>query len=256
MIYGLYLSATGVMNNSYRQDVIANNLANAQTTGFKRDLTEFRERATADVEQLDKSQWSNPLYDNLGGGNYAMPTSIDCSNGATEATGNNLDVSIGGSGYFSVMGTDGNQRLTRNGQFAIDNTGALVMANQAGVRVLDQGGKPIMLDGTQRAQTYISPDGTVTQNNQAVGKIGVFNVADSSKLRKDGATMFDGIDPSDLTVSNSPLKSESIENANVDPATEMAQLMESQRELEANANMIRTQDQTLDKLVNSVGKVS
>jgi flagellar basal-body rod protein FlgF len=256
MIYGMYLSATGVMTNTYRQDVIANNLANAQTAGFKRDLSLFRQRPTADVEQIDKAGWGSSLLDGVGGGTYAMPTAIDTSNGPMEDTGNSLDVAIQGSGYFSVQDGNGNQRLTRNGQFAIDNTGALVLANGQGQRVLDTAGKPILLDPTARGTTYIAQDGTINQANQPVARLGVFNVPDPAKLKKEGGTLFSGVDSADLQTSNSPVRSEVIEDANVDPATEMAQLMDAQRQLEANANMIRTQDQTLDKLVNSVGKIS
>ncbi len=255
MLYGLYLSATGVMTNSYRQDVIANNLANAQTIGFKRDLAFFRERPTAFQEMPGESDSTDPLLENIGGGTLAMPTSVDTSPGELEQTSNNLDVAVTGSGYFAVD-DNGKQMLTRNGRFMIDNNGYLILANSHGQKVLDPSGKAIRLDGTVRDVTSIAQDGQITQKGQAAGRIGLFDVPDPSQLHKEGGTLLAGPDISQLSPSNSPLRSEWIENANVDPATEMAALMDTQRQLEANANMIRYQDQTLGELVNSVGKIS
>ena len=87
------------------------------------------------------------------------------------------------------------------------------------------------------------------------GKSAVFDVPDPGKLKKEGGTLMSGASLNQLKPSTSQLHSESIENSNVDPATEMAALMDTQRQLEANANMIRYQDQTLGELVNTVGKI-
>ena len=255
MIYGLYESATGVMMNSYRQDVIANNLANAQTAGFKKDLTVFKQRLTASQEQLGKTSWSDPLLDNLGGGAFAMPSTFDNSPGTMEPTGNSLDAGINGTGYFAVD-DNGQQRLTRNGSFQLDNTGTLILANGSGQKVLDGSGNPIVLNPAARDATTIANDGTVNQLGQPVAKLGVFDVQDPSKLKKEGGTLLSGASFDQLTPSTSQLVTGTVEDSNVDPSTEMASLMETQRQLEANANMIHYQDQTLDKLVNQVGKIS
>src|SRR4051812_9018316 len=155
MLYGLYLSATGVMTNSYRQDVIANNLANAETVGFKKDMALFKERLTAAQEMRKGSSWTDPLMENIGGGTFATPTTVDTTQGELDHTGGNLDVAIEGNGYFAVD-DKGERRLTRNGQFMIDRTGNLILSNGRGQRVLDQSGKPIVIDGTLRDQTSIS----------------------------------------------------------------------------------------------------
>ena len=81
------------------------------------------------------------------------------------------------------------------------------------------------------------------------------DVANPALLRNAGNTMLDYPDPAGLSASASRVRNGFLERANVDPATEMAALMDTQRQLEANANMIHYQDQTLDKLVNSVGKI-
>ena len=250
MLYGLYLSATGIMTSSHRQDVVANNLANSESVGFKRDVPTFRERLTEAAESR-KPGMSNKMLEMLGGGILAMPTRVDSRQGEIEPTGNPLDVAIEGDGYFAVI-DKGESRLTRNGQFAVNRKGELILSNEDGQSVLDPKGKPIVL--APGLPTSIANDGTITQAGQPVGQVGLFNVADPRQLVKRGGTMLSHPDQ-ELKPATGMLKSEFVERANVDPATELAELMETQRQLEANANMIRYQDQTLGRLVNEVGKI-
>ena len=107
MQYGLYLSAAGVITSSYRQDVISNNIANAETTGFKRDLATFEQRPMADQTDPLKASFSSKLLDKIGGGTFASPTYIDASQGMIEPTNNDLDAAIEGNGYFEVTGRNG-----------------------------------------------------------------------------------------------------------------------------------------------------
>ena len=253
MIYGLYLSAGGVQTNAYRQDVIANNLANSETVGFKKDLATFRQRATATAEHPEAG-YSNPLLDRIGGGTLADPTLIDTSQGPIEPTGDPLSAAISGPGYFTVDDR-GQPRLTRNGQFIIRPDGTLCLSAADNPPVLGEGGHVIKLDGSQRGQTAIAQDGTISQNGVAVARLNIVDAPNLAALRNEGGTLFSYHDPAGVVASGSVVKGEFLERANVDPATEMAALMDAQRQLEANANMIRYQDQTLDKLVNSVGKI-
>jgi len=254
MIYGLYLSASGVMANSYRQDVFANNLANAETTAFKRDVPLFQQRLVEAQANRSKASWSNPLLENLSGGILASPTAVDHQQGEVESTGNPLDVALQGSGMFQVQDAQGQKHLTRDGQFMVDRTGALILANSTGNRVLDQSGAPITIDPAQAVA--ISRDGIVSQNSAEVARLGLFDVPDRSKLTKSGNNLLDHPDINQLQPSrDTTLRTQFVERANVDAATELTQLMDAQRSLEANANMIRYQDQMLGKLVNEVGKI-
>jgi flagellar basal body rod protein FlgG len=256
MIYGLYLSAAGVMTNSYRQDVIANNIANSETVGFKKDLALFDQRLTeAQQRRLAASgplNPSHPLLEKLGGGLLAHPTSVDTAQGELEPTGSPLDVAIEGDGYFAVDAA-GETRLTRNGQFAVDSAGHLVLSNARGERVLDGDKQPIQLE--PGGNVWVAKDGTVTQHGRPVARVGVFDVADRSKLTKRGGTLMSFGEQELRPATTATLHNEAVERANVDPATELSALMDTQRQLEANANMIRYQDQTLAKLVNEVGKL-
>jgi flagellar basal-body rod protein FlgF len=250
MLYGLYQSATGVITSSYKQDVVANNLANSESVGFKRDIASFRQRLT-EAQERGRPGLSNKLLENLGGGTFAHQTLVDARQGELEPTGNALDVAIEGDGYFAVVDR-GQSRLTRNGQFAVDRQGRLILSNGEGQAVLDPKGKPIELQ--PGLPTTIAGDGTITQAGQIAGRIGVFDVADRTKLLKQGGTLLSHPEQQ-LRPAEGVLRSEYVERANVDPATELADLMEAQRQLEANANMIRYQDQTLGRLVNEVGKI-
>lgn len=250
MLYGLYLSATGVITSSHRQDVVANNLANSESVGFKRDVATFRQRLT-EASARGTPGLSNPMLEMLGGGTFAQPTLVDSRQGELEPTGNPMDVAIQGDGYFAVIDR-GQSRLTRNGQFVVDRKGRLTLSNGEGQPVLDPKGKPITL--APGLPTSISNDGVITQAGQLAGRIGVFDVPERSKLIKQGGTLLSHPGQT-LVPATGTLRSEFVERANVDPATELADLMDAQRQLEANANMIRYQDQTLGRLVNEVGKI-
>jgi flagellar basal-body rod protein FlgG len=253
MIYGLYLSATGVLTNSYRQDVISNNLANSETVGYKKNIALFQERLTEVQAQRNPSA-SSSLLENIGGGTLCAPTEIDTTQGELETTGNKLDVAITGDGYFGVQDANG-IKLTRNGSFSLDRKGNLILSN-TGNMVLDQDRKPITLDPTQRSLIELGSDGQMTVAGKQVAKLGLFSVPDRQQLIKQGGTLMSYSDPNKITPSKATVVGGALERANVDPATELTTLMDAQRQLEANANMIRYQDTTLNRLVNDVGKVA
>ncbi|HSU65431.1 MAG TPA: flagellar basal-body rod protein FlgF [Tepidisphaeraceae bacterium] len=251
MIYGLYLSATGIMTNSYRQDVVANNLANAETTGFKRDIPVFRQRLMAAQENRTPGSWSDPSLDGLGGGLLTESNHTDFEQGGMEQTGSPLDVAIQGNGFFAVN-EKGKTLLTRDGRLQLDRSGALILTS--GQPVLDVKGQPITIS-PNATNTVINTTGQILQDGQVAAQLGVFDVPDSSKLTKLGNGLFQSPDPIAPTT-NATLRSEYLESSNVDPTTELADLMDTQRQLEANANMIHTQDSTLQLLVTNVGKIS
>ncbi|MCY2954178.1 MAG: flagellar basal body protein [Planctomycetota bacterium] len=193
MIYGLYLSATGVLANSYRQDVIANNLANAETVGFKRDLAVFQEQRTeARLRGLSPAMYSNRVLEGIGGG---------------------IKVQM----------------------------------------VLDDKGSPIKLP--PGGVSSIERDGAVNQNGQVVARVGLFDVPQDAKLTKRGDAMFAYAQTKPLRPADGVLRSGFVERSNAEPTNELTALLDAQRQLEANANLIRYQDQTLGRLVNDVGKI-
>jgi len=249
MNYGLYLSAMGVLANSQRQDVIANNLANSETVGFKKDLALYREQRT-EAQLTGHRRDSNDLLEPLGGGLVPTGTTLDLSQGPIESTSNPLDVAIFGDGYFAVRNGD-RTMLTRAGHFQVDRNG--ILTTDAGHAVLSDKMNTIPI---APGSVNIAKDGAITQNGNTVGRLGVFSVPDPKLLMKRGANLMSYPDLArNLKASDASLKNEALEQANCDPTIELAALMDTQRQLEANANMIRYQDQMLSRLVNDVAKI-
>jgi flagellar basal body rod protein FlgG len=253
--YGMYLSASGVASSAYRQDVIANNLANSQTAGFKRTLALIQERRPEAIEQGRPDLTGEP-FDNIPGGLFVAPTRLDLTQGALERSDSPLHVALFGEGFFAVR--DGTQvRLTRNGNFTLDSRGRLVTGDGSGRHVLDIRQRPIRLDIARLSDTTVGNDGTISVDGQAVARLGVFDVTDRRRLVPVGGTMFAAPPGETLRRSRETrVQPGYLELANVDPTSELTQLLEAQRQLEANANMIRYQDQSLGRLVNEVGKIS
>ncbi len=131
MLYGLYVSAAGVISSSYKQDVLANNLANSETTGFKRDMALFTERRTESQER-GTARGTNSSLENLGGGLFVAPSSFDGEQGNVETTSNTNDLAIMGSGYFGIR-SGGKDYLTRAGNLTADAQGTLCSRTGVGI---------------------------------------------------------------------------------------------------------------------------
>lgn len=253
MIYGLYLSAGGVMANTHRIDVISNNLANSETAGFKRDVSLFQEALT-EARKLGVSPrtHSNPMLEALGGGVDHQGTAVDLEQGAVEASSNPYDLAINGKGFFAVRDRQGEIKLTRDGRLMRDREGSLSLASGAG-QVLDQSLTPISLN---EGPIQVNSNGNVMQNGQFAARIGVFDVENPRMLAKDGRSLLKHPQlAGSMRAAPGQIQQNAIEASNADPTTELTSLLEAQRQLEANANMIRFQDQTLARLVNDVAKI-
>jgi len=260
MIYGLYLSAAGLQAQQARQEVLSNNIANAGTHGFKRDLAVMRARANAVDEDPSMAGYRLPIFDKQGGGVFPVNGGIDLSPASLDKTGNATDVALTGPGFFTVQGDKPGQKLlTRDGRFLLNNDGDLVTAgdNRA---VLNADGEPIKLNPALKV--VITPNGRITQadaaGNGAAGvQLGVVNVSDPRSLRKVGSNLLTTTSPEALTSlpANSKVQQGYLEASGVEAIVEMVNMMEGQRAFEANARMITFQDQTLQQL-NQIGRVA
>lgn len=251
MIYGLYLSATGIQTASHQQDVIANNIANAETGGFKRTMA-LMEQRQVESKVARTMGLDHDLLDNIGGGQLLAPTYIDFTQGEVEQSANNFDTAVLGSGFIAVQ-DQGELRLTRSGSMMIDHQGNLI--TMQGHQVLDADKKPIKLQGYLQQELHIADDGTIKRGPDAIAKIGLFESNKPQLLKPIGGSMFKPVGDAQLVPAKGRLQGNMLERANVDPTIELTRLMEAQRLLEANANMIKYQDQTLGKLVTEVGKI-
>ncbi len=249
MIYGTYLNATGISQARAKQDVIANNLANADTVGFRRLLTLEKERAP-------QAQMPDNLRGTTGG-NILLPTQLDSTAGGLDETSNPLDLAIVGDGFLTVeRQTPGGAEmaLTRDGRLQLDADGTLTLAGRSDVRVLDDAGLPIALPaGTTSSDLAINEHGMLTtQAGQPIARLGISLPADASAMTVVGQGLFDPageVDPLDDALRN--VRGGFVELSNVDPTSELTQMMAISRQLEANANMIRFQDSSLGRLIDA-----
>lgn len=261
MNHGLYVSASGLMTNLYRQDILANNLANASTVGFKRDLATMTQRDAESIEDSHAYQYRHPMMDELGGGVFAGPQSISFEPGALEKTSNALDLALESPDtFFAVQRTNpatGQEeiRLTRDGRFMRNAEGFLVTAT-GGFKVLDEANQPIQLDDDQPA--VIDPDARVQQNNAEVARIQVVAMQNRERLIKDGHNLFKQTGSGDGRVApvNGRVRPGFVEASAVDPIRELLGLMETTSAIQYNSNLIKYHDTLMERAVNSLGRVA
>jgi flagellar basal-body rod protein FlgF len=247
MIYGLYQSAAGMLVNEYRQDVLANNLANAETVGFKREIATFAERLRASEAGRRRGP-SNDLMEALSGGVWLARTTTDFSEGAFVRTDNPLDVALAGPGFLRVV-SQGRECLTRDGRMMMDPDGWLVSATD-GAAILGQAGQPIRLN-PRGGEVAIDENGRIKQGKVTVGRLGMVDVKDYATLRKAGASRFFA---DDVQLAPAPAKviPGVTESSGVEPIKELVTMIEASRAYELNAQMLSLQDQSAGRLINAV----
>ncbi len=254
MTYGVWLSTAGMQVSDYRQSIMANNLANVDTVGFKSDLAVIQERAMESQTATGEHRFAHPILDGMTGGAWVQPTVHTFAQGAMEQTDNPLDVAIMGDGFLTVQ--DGSDtRYSRDGRMTLNPEGELVMVAGGGrARVLDSDGQAIRFDPDNSAKPSISNDGTIRQGEDIVAKLGIVDFADRSRLTKLGANLYhshgEAGTPSDSRVHNGY-----VELSTADPIKGLASMIEVSRAYEMNARMISLQDQTIGQAVSRVGRI-
>ncbi len=225
---GLYIAASGMLSEMQRQDLIANDLANASTPGYKADRTSQHSFA----EMLLENRRTGAAIGSLGTGVAISRQVTDLAPQALRETGEPLDFAITGEGFFGVQTADG-MRFTRNGRFMADGQGRLT--DQLGNLIVGRNGAPVT----------VGADGTVD-----AAQLGVFNVQDA---RKAGEGLFTGAagGPAEGKV-----RSGALEGSGVDAARTMVDMIASLRAFEAGQRVITTIDSTLQKAANDVGRVA
>mgnify|MGYP002409669116 CR=1 FL=1 len=258
MIRGLYTSGWSMMFNNKRMDVIANNLANVNTNGFKKDsvvLESFPEMLTKRIN--DSRSNLNPS-----GRIGAMEISSDVGEvftyyyqGALTKTDNNMDFSIGDSynSFFTIAtrGEDGNIReaYTRDGAFTVNANNILVTKD--GYPVMGQRGTIAIYD----KNFAVEEDGTILQNGEATDRFLIRSFADTSTLRKIGDNLIGVAADTQEQAFNGIVRQGMLEQSNVNIVKEMVDMITVMRAYESSQKMLQIQDGTLEKAVNEVGSV-
>jgi len=251
MPYGLYLSADGAHAQSQRLEVLANNLANVDSVGFKRELAVFQARYAEEIARGGQAPGTGSLED-VGGGIFVRQTKTDFAPGPLKRTGIPSDVAIEGEGFFLVQ-KDDEQLLTRAGNFRLTERGELV--TQQGYPVLSDGGTPIVIDPAN-GPWQLMPSGAIRQRG-AVQSLAVVKAGSPGELVRVGENLFRPLaTPEPVAASDRLVAGGYLELSAVQPISEMVSLIEASRAVEANLNMMRTQDQMIAGLVNRLMRTS
>lgn len=233
---GIYSALSGAIAQERNLTVVANNVANVNTTGYKGDKTIF-----AEVMAKEKSKL--PAAPSL---RYAVVNqlSIDHQTGTVKQTGRPLDVAIHGDGYFVVRTPQG-ERYTRAGSFVLDQQG--VMRTLGGLEVLQEdkdisrpGRTIIVPDRTREIQ--LSPDGTIRADGLELGRFKMVRFDDRNDALREGLTLFTtqaGVKPKPIDASTS-LEQGYLESANVNAVSGMNELIVLSRSFEALEKVIET----------------
>ncbi len=244
MVNGLYTASRGMMNILAKQDLMANNLANASTTGFK--ISQLATRSDVKIDRNDEFQLHQDEKQTLNE-EYTQFTQ-----GSFLQTEHSFDAAIAGPGFFNVQTPEGTA-YTRNGSFTLNLDKQLVTLN--GRRVLDDLGQPIRIDGRSVA---IQTDGGIFVDGEQVGKMGISEFQDKRQLIGKGDGLYRNLDPvknPPQPSSTSELKQGFLESSNVDTVGAMVAMIALHRNYEADQKVVTSIDQTLNKAVNDVGRV-
>jgi flagellar basal-body rod protein FlgG len=254
MSYGVWLSAAGMQVNAYRQDIMANNLANASTVGFKRDLAVFHERQVASRADAQGQRFQHPILDAMTGGTFVQPTVHTFEQGELEHSNNPLDVAIEGSGFLKVD-DGGEPRYTRDGRMTLNPDGELVLVAGGGrVRVVDDAGNAVRLDTDQTDPVVITHDGRIQQGQDEIAKLQVVDFDDTGLLTKQGGNLYQNHGAA-ITPSASRVHQYYTERSTSNPVRGLASMIEVSRMYELNANLISLQDHTIGQAVSTVGRI-
>ena len=257
MVRGLYTAASGALVAQAQTDVIANNLANVNTSGFKRTLLQVQsgpEMGLYRNETIPSSTVggtsSNAFVGALGMGAQVLDTPAVFEQGTLAQTGNPLDVAIQGNAFFAIQTPQG-VRYTRDGQFSEDPTGRLVTMD--GDLVLGNNG-PVQLQ--QNGKVQIGQNGQITQNGQAVDTIALVQFGNLTQLRPEGDNRFVASNaalPARATT-GSTIHQGFLEKSNANVVRSMVDLITAQRWFEANTKVMQTQDQANAWAIETVAK--
>ncbi|MCK5073875.1 MAG: flagellar basal-body rod protein FlgF [Bacteriovoracaceae bacterium] len=271
----LWVSVSGAISQQKNVETIANNVANANTPGFKRDQLSFKEHLTALTKNIDdvdlpRKEWKpEDFYRSYGAENSFVKVSGSYTNfeqGQLSPTGNPLDLAIKGTGFFEVLTPNG-IRYTRRGTFTLANDGTLV--NDKGYPILSSFNKEQLKaknaeipEATQR--TIKIPDGKLDVNMRGeifssgnkIADLSLLEFKDIKALKKEGGLMFINQDRDNIVLSTakSQIHQGFVESSNVNAVSEMAKLIKAHRHFQTIQKVIKTYDQITGKGVNEISK--
>jgi len=242
---GMYAALSGNLAAVKRMDVITNNLANVNTPGYKRDKMSFESMlaGTANPPAVPQGSTADPIL-------QKENVYVDYTTGSISQTGNPLDFSIDGEGFFTVTTPNG-PAYTRQGNFRLSVDGTIVTAD--GYPLTGQAG-PIRVAG---GKVEIDAQGQVMVDGEPAGTISVVDFPKPYQLNKIGSALFVPVDPqvTPQATTASRVTQGQLEGSNVDSIGEMMAMIETNRYFEACAKVVRNYDDIAAKAANDLGRV-
>ena len=252
----MWSAASGMKSLQLKIDTISNNLANVNTTGFKKQRVEFKDLL---YEKIQSSQIvdgdGRPTSIEIGQGVLTSSTTRSFNVGAMEATNNDLDVAINGLGFFAVEDAQGEIRYTKDGSFKLGVDEAVSqLVTSDGYKILGVGGEITLGENVAKVDISKAGEITVTRTTgekEIVGQLELFSFANPSGLESIGTNLYKATDSAGVPVSNQEVPSGEIwqgflESSNVQVVDEMINMITAQRAYEINSKTIQTGDNLLE----------
>lgn len=232
-----------------QMDVVSNNMANMNTSGYKQDEAVFSSYLHQAQENIKvKGLAAKPLYFTQDYGSYN-----NFSEGMLSETGNQLDVAIKGDAFFAI-GTESGEKYTRKGNFTLDENGMLVTSE--GNPVLSEANEPFFIAPGEK-EISIMENGEVYTENGLIGKMKIVSFADNQKLLKVANTMFENQEGNNMTIGedNIRIMQGKLEKSNVNSIEEMTKLVNLQRSYEYIQQMIDEEHDRLSNTISAFGQM-
>lgn len=260
MVRALYTAWTGLRNEEKRMDVVTNNMANADTTGYKKvDVTAQSFDRQLAVKINDATEGVD-LVRGIGGVTLGVKigeTYYDMTQGNFRQTEDLYNFALSGRGFFTISTTDksGTEhiRYTRDGDFTVTRDGYLVTKD--GDYVLGDGGNRIQIPNANLVDISVNEMGEIYSGNTYVSTLQVVDFENYDYLSSYGENMYEAVAGATIIDANATVNQGYLEMSNVNMVTEMVDMIAITRAYETNQKMIQTVDQTLEKAVNNIGNV-
>ena len=256
MLRSMYASVSSMITLQARQGIITNNLANINTTGYKSQT--LVAKSFDDMLLHNKDSYKNGVsnVNELGSLNFGVridETATSYKQGTLIYTENNTDFAIVGNGFFQVTDEQNNTYYTRDGSFKVNPQGYLVTNSGHYVMGINSqtGNSERVYVGSDLIS--ISPDNSIMINGENRYKFNIVDFENYDNLTKYGNNLYKG--EGGFNSNNYSIKQKYLEGSNIDSINEMAMMMETVKEFEANQKVIQTIDSTLSQIANEIGRV-
>lgn len=258
MVKGLYTAYTGMVNQEHRMDVLTNNLANADTNGYKKEGATSQSFDDVLAYKIKDVSEGSHLVRRIGINNPGVKIGenyTDFSEGPLKVTDETFDLALTDKGFFAIQFTsksgEDSVKYTRDGNFTLTTDGYLV--TQDGDAVLGTNGSPIQID--PKLEALVNTEGQIIQDGSVVATIQVTDFEDYNYLEHYGENYYQPVEGAEETEPLAKIYSGYLETSNMSIVTEMVNMISVARAYDSNQRIITTYDGTLDIAANQLGRI-